>query len=84
MPEPDFDQIALVFIKALNDRGGCDLFRVDEGGGPLSDRDREWVRKESGFLAEKFRQVWNARGAADVDWLGLPDTLKEHVRKLDR
>ncbi len=51
MPEPDFDQIA----RRLHETVGCD-----------HGTDAETVAAQVTLVVEQLRQVWNARGAADL------------------
>ena len=81
MPEtPDFDQIALTLVQALVDRAEEDLIR------PGSQRQARIQVN----IAEQLRQVWNARGAADLALIenSFPGThtktLDQALRSLDR
>jgi hypothetical protein len=75
---PDFDQLARAFMESATDHGSGSVFG----------------HAVTLALAEQLRQVWNARGAADVaavkaevttgDEFPLMRTLDRVVRGLDR
>jgi hypothetical protein len=57
MPEtPDFDAIARAIVTTILEKAGQDLIQPDT---------RSQIRAEAD-VAEQFRLVWNARGAADI------------------
>jgi hypothetical protein len=89
MPEPDFDQIAKAVVPPH--QAHC-LAPLESGD--LCSCGRDWIVT---CVAERLRQVWNARGAADVEKLeaeldtilgttlaGRYLTLPGAIRTLDR
>ncbi len=74
MPEsPDFESIAREMAVGL----------VVLGASGMSQHREAFARD----LAEQFRQVWNARGAADIEstWrFNIPGDVEEAIRSLDR
>jgi hypothetical protein len=78
---PDFDAIARAIVTTILEKAGQDLIQPDT---------RSQGRAEAD-VAEQFRLVWNARGAADIVKIEAEltsrtgDTASEsYVKHLDR
>ena len=85
MPEPpDFDQIALGIVTAVEARFWTQ--RV----GPTSCTDGQSKARSQVEVVDLLRQVWNARGAADLDAMETAHAnydwseLENALRSLDR
>jgi hypothetical protein len=96
MPEPDFEQIARRLFEVVDDITDATVEDARQSGGVDLQRIEGRIDRALARVAEQLRQVWNARGAADLVQLkAAADVaeesgyrslmeLDEAIRSLDR
>lgn len=80
---PDFEQLARRLIVLIDSDGAAEDER------PVDDLHRQAIANQLTVVAEQLRQVWNARGAADIAVIDdvahtNQEPVADAIRSLDR